>query len=74
MVREKLGDEGNVFGREQHSGFDGARMEFCKNGFELLAQHFGRDGFDAENARGRVRWEAGNRAHAVNAEGGTEKT
>ena len=50
--------------------FTAAGRQFLKHGFDLLAQHFGRTRFDAEDAPGILRGEAGNGAGAVDAERG----
>ena len=67
---EKLGDDTDVFGREQHSGFYGGGRHFLKYGLDLLPQNPGRTSFDGENAFGILGGQAGNCTRAVNAKRG----
>ncbi len=65
---EKIGDDADIFRREQHSGFHRRGRQFFKHGFDLLPQHPGRNRLDAENAPGILGGEAGDGAGAVDAE------
>jgi len=69
-MAEKFCDDGNVLRREQHAGLHCRRRQFLEDGFDLLAQHFGRTRLDGEHAPGILRGEAGDGARAVNAERG----
>ena len=67
---EKFCDDGNIFRREQHSRLHRRWFQFGKHGFNLLLQHSWRARFDAEDAPGILRGEAGDGAGAVDAERG----
>jgi len=67
---KKIRDNLDIFWREQHAGFHGARRQFFKHGLDLLPQHFRRARFDTEDAPRILRGETGDGAGAVDAERG----